>query len=60
MPESCGKILDQLAVPEDARGFEQLHNNSGTAFDENALSPGTPLPKPEGIFPRFIEETIAE
>ncbi len=60
MPESCGKMLDQLAVPEDARGFEQLHNNSGTAFDENALSPGTPLPKPEGIFPRFIEETIAE
>jgi methionyl-tRNA synthetase len=60
MPESCGKMLDQLAVPEDARGFEQLHNNSGTAFDENALSPGTPLPKPEGIFPRFIEVTIAE
>jgi methionyl-tRNA synthetase len=60
MPESCGKMLDQLAVPEDARGFEQLHNNSGTEFDENALSPGTPLPKPEGIFPRFIEVTIAE
>ena len=60
MPESCGKMLDQLAVPEDARGFERLHNNSGPVFDENALSPGTPLPKPEGIFPRFIEETIAE
>jgi methionyl-tRNA synthetase len=41
-----GKILDQLAVAPDARDFTAL---------AHALQPGTPLPKPEGVFPRYVE-----
>jgi methionyl-tRNA synthetase len=48
MPEASGRILDQLAVPEDARTF-------GFSGPEHALTPGTALPKPEGVFPRFLE-----
>lgn len=46
MPDSMARMLDQLAVPEDARSFAHL---------EAALQAGTPLPAPEGIFPRFVE-----
>src|SRR6202022_1038579 len=46
MPDSTGKILDQLAVPAGERAF--------AAFDR-ALLPGTALPKPQGVFPRFVE-----
>jgi len=49
MPESCGKLLDQLAVPEDSRDFKALAAG-------NSLKPGAALPKPEGVFPRFVEE----
>ena len=49
MPDSSGRILDQLAVPADARRFDSL----GAA---GALRPGTALPKPVGIFPRYAEE----
>ena len=47
MPQSLGRMLDQLAVPADGRAFDALNQQ---------LLPGTPLPKPEGVFPRFIEE----
>ncbi len=47
MPESMAKMLDQLAVPETARGF--------TAFDRE-MTAGTALPSPQGVFPRFVEE----
>jgi methionyl-tRNA synthetase len=47
MPDSCAKMLDQLGVAEDARGFDDL---------PNPLIPGTGLPKPEGVFPRLVEE----
>jgi methionyl-tRNA synthetase len=46
MPQSTGKILDQLAVPAEGRAF--------VAFDTE-LKPGTELPKPQGVFPRFVE-----
>ncbi len=49
MPDASGKILDQLAVPEDARTFEYWG-------PDHALKPGTALPKPEGVFPRFQQE----
>ncbi len=52
MPQSCARLLDQLAVPADRRSFAGLG-------PENALEPGTPLPKPEGIFPRYVEEALA-
>jgi len=52
MPESCAKILDQLAVGEGHRDFAALG-------PEHALKAGSGLPKPEGVFPRFVEEPAA-
>jgi methionyl-tRNA synthetase len=52
MPESGAKILDQLAVSGDDRTFAAIG-------PEHALQSGTDLPKPEGVFPRFVEETAA-
>ena len=46
MPESTGKMLDLVAQPTDERGFEALGQ---------ALKAGTELPKPSGVFPRFVE-----
>lgn len=48
MPESAARILDQLGVPEDRRSFAVL-------TPAHALVPGTVLPKPEGVFPRYVE-----
>jgi methionyl-tRNA synthetase len=48
MPDSAGKLLDQLGVPEDARNFADL----GPA---RRLAPGTQLPPPQPVFPRYIE-----
>jgi len=49
MPDAIAKMLDQLAVPGDARTFAALG-------ETGALKPGTALPKPEGVFPRYVEE----
>jgi methionyl-tRNA synthetase len=46
MPGSCGRLLDQLAVPVDQRQFAALVRR---------LPPGTALPKPTGVFPRFVD-----
>jgi len=46
IPESANKILDQLTVPKDERTFVHLD-------DEYRIKPGTPISKPEGIFPRL-------
>ncbi|MGH7735626.1 MAG: methionine--tRNA ligase, partial [Gemmatimonadales bacterium] len=46
MPGSCGRLLDQLAVPAEHRSFADL---------ERMLPPGVTLPKPAGVFPRFVE-----
>jgi len=46
MPDSCARLLDQLAVPESARDFAAL---------DAALAAGAELPKPEGVFPRFVD-----
>lgn len=48
VPDSAAKLLDQLAVVGDARSFEHLR-------PEHALKAGTILPKPEGVFPRFVD-----
>ncbi len=48
-PDAAGKILDQLAVPESERSFAHL-------TEEFALKPGTPIPKPQGVFPRLEGE----
>lgn len=47
MPQSMEKMLNLLAIPADARGFEQLG-------EAGALKAGTDLPKPEGVFPRYV------
>ena len=46
MPTASAALLDLLAVPPEARDF--------AAFD-TALMPGTPLPEPLGVFPRYVE-----
>ncbi|MFQ5958745.1 MAG: methionine--tRNA ligase, partial [Alphaproteobacteria bacterium] len=51
-PLGAGQILDQLAVGEGARDI-------ATLGPKGALAPGTPLPKPEGVFPRFVEAAQA-
>jgi methionyl-tRNA synthetase len=48
MPESSAKLLDLLAVDTDARTFAHV-------AEEHALKPGTPLPAPQGVFPRYVE-----
>jgi methionyl-tRNA synthetase len=48
MPQSAGKLLDLLAVPEDARDFAVLD-------EAHALASGTELPAPSGVFPRYVE-----
>jgi methionyl-tRNA synthetase len=46
MPTSMDRLLDQLAVPADQRDF--------SAWGK-ALVGGTPLPAPQGLFPRYQE-----
>ena len=49
MPDTSAGMLDQLSQPADARDLTAL------AADV-ALAPGTELPKPEGLFPRFQDD----
>ena len=46
VPDAAGKMLDQLAIPQDQRDFSNL----GEVY---MLEPTTPLPKPQGVFPRY-------
>jgi len=52
-PVSAAKMLDQVAVPENERGFEFVDA-------AHALKSGTALPAPQGIFPRIMEEENKE
>ncbi len=52
MPEAAAKLLDSLGIPQDARDFARLGGAS-------RIEPGTVLPAPVGIFPRYIEPTAA-
>jgi len=47
MPDAMSRLLDQLGHPKEQRDFK---------FLENALKSGTELPKPEGVFPRYVDE----
>lgn len=49
MPEAAKKLLDLLAVSEDARGFASLGEGG-------RLAPGAALPAPAPVFPRFVEQ----
>ncbi len=46
MPDSMARMLDQLGVPEAGRTV------AGLAM---AVPPGTALPAPQGVFPRYVE-----
>ncbi len=46
VPQASARILDQLAISPDQRTFADLGA---------ALVPGTVLPAPEGVFPRWVE-----
>ncbi|MDE0202463.1 MAG: methionine--tRNA ligase, partial [Rhodospirillaceae bacterium] len=50
MPASSGRMLDQLGVAAEARELAALGA-------DGRLAPGTPLPKPEPVFPRFVEDS---
>ena len=50
MPDSSGRMLDQLGVAPEARTLAALG-------PEGRLAAGTALPKPEPIFPRFSEDS---
>jgi methionyl-tRNA synthetase len=45
MPDSMGKMLDQLGVPAEARSLADL---------ARPLAGGTVLPPPAGVFPRYV------
>ena len=47
-PDLREQLLDQLAVPAGQRDFAAL-------TQEHALKSGTPLPAPQGVFPRYVE-----
>jgi methionyl-tRNA synthetase len=52
MPDSMAKMLDILGVPQDGRDFAALGGAT-------RIKAGTALPAPTGIFPRYVEPTVA-
>ena len=48
MPESAGKLLDILAVPNAERNFSFLGG-------VHRIAPGAKLPAPTPVFPRYVE-----
>jgi methionyl-tRNA synthetase len=52
MPDASARILDQLSVSDDKRSFSSIENR-------DVLISGTEVPKPEGVFPRYVEEEKA-
>ena len=50
MPAASEKLLDSLGIPSDARSFAAL---------KTRIAPGTTLPAPQAVFPRYIEPSAA-
>lgn len=50
-PHASGKLLDYLAQPDEARTFEALGEGG-------RLKPGTALPEPQGVFPRYVAPEV--
>jgi hypothetical protein len=46
IPDSAAKLLDQLGVGTGARDFKAI---------DSVVAAGTPLPAPQGVFPRWVE-----
>ncbi|MBK8175735.1 MAG: methionine--tRNA ligase [Rhodospirillales bacterium] len=49
MPGAAAQLLDQLCVPVEQRSF-------ATIDVDHAMLPGTLLPTPTGVFPRFVDK----
>jgi methionyl-tRNA synthetase len=47
-PAAAGKLLDGLGQGAEARSFAALG-------EKGRLRPGTPIPPPTGVFPRYVE-----
>jgi methionyl-tRNA synthetase len=52
VPQAAAKLLDLLAVPEGERMIARIGA-------DHRLRPGTPLPPPAPIFPRYVEPEAA-
>jgi len=52
MPAASAKLLDSLGIPESERSFAILGGAT-------RIAPGTVLPAPQAVFPRYIEPTAA-
>ena len=48
-PDACSKLLDQIAVPEGERNFAHI-------TESIEIKAGTTIEKPQGVFPRIVEE----
>ena len=53
MPECSAKLLDLLAVAPEARSFASLGG-------KGRLTPGTEIPEPQGVFPRYVDPAEAD
>jgi methionyl-tRNA synthetase len=53
IPASAAKLLDLLGIPAPERQFNRLRN------DATRIAPGTALPAPVPVFPRYIEPEAA-
>jgi methionyl-tRNA synthetase len=51
MPEACEKMLDLLGVPAGERNFARLGGHV-------RIKPGTTLPAPVPVFPRYVEPPV--
>ncbi len=52
IPASAAKLLDILAVPQNEREFSRLGGG-------HRVAPGSKLPPPQAVFPRYIEPEAA-
>jgi methionyl-tRNA synthetase len=53
MPQSAAKLLDLLGVENKKRSFAELGEGG-------KLAPGTRLPQPAPIFPRYVEDDVSQ
>ena len=51
-PNCAPKILDQIKIPTDERMFKHISK-------DYALKAGVKIDKPEGVFPRIVEDEVA-
>jgi methionyl-tRNA synthetase len=53
MPDSAAKLLDLLGVANDKRSFAELGEGG-------RLPPAVAIPRPSGVFPRYVEDEATE